>query len=107
MAEYLHEEAVLITGGPKPFGMMQGMSSQADRVFLVGYHAASGSLGAVLEHTTSGRILSVDLSGHADMAELISGSRRLNGRTVEWSGGDMAEVYRVYRAMAALSSLGA
>lgn len=40
---------------------------------------------------------------HADMAELIPGSRRVDGRTVEWTGEDMPTVYKVFRAMGYLS----
>ena len=43
-------------------------------------------------------------ASHADMAELIPGTRRLGGRDIGWSGGDMQSLYRVYRAMAALAS---
>jgi len=41
---------------------------------------------------------------HADMAELVPGSQRVNGRTVEWTGDDMPTVYRVFRAMVSLAS---
>ena len=43
-------------------------------------------------------------ASHADMAELIPGARRVSGREVEWAGGDMNELYRVYRAMATLAA---
>jgi len=43
---------------------------------------------------------------HADMAALVPGSGRVNGRTVEWTGEDMPAVYRVFVAMASLSFLG-
>ena len=40
---------------------------------------------------------------HADMALLIPGSQRVDGRTVEWTGEDMPTAYRVFRAMATLA----
>ncbi len=42
-------------------------------------------------------------AAHVDMAELIPGSRRVDGRTVEWTGDDMPTVYKVFRAMATLA----
>jgi D-amino peptidase len=41
---------------------------------------------------------------HADMASLVPATRRIDGRTVEWTGEDMIVVYQVYRAMLALAS---
>lgn len=203
LIEELNQTAVLISGSPKPLGMMQGIDSEMDLAFFIGYHAASGTSKAVLEHTTNQTILSVSISGktlgelgmnaclaayygvpvrlvtgdlatvreartllgdietvatkegitrtsamcrspekvraeissaaersvrskgedqqvslpespvlnvtfhrasHADMAELIPGARRVSGREVEWEGGDMNELYRVYRAMATLAA---
>ena len=43
---------------------------------------------------------------HADMAALVPGSQRVYGRTVEWIGEDMPTVYKVFRAMGALSKAG-
>jgi D-amino peptidase len=203
LIEELNPAAELISGSPKPFGMMQGIGSEVDVVFFVGYHAASGTGAAVLEHTWSGHVVELRLNGrlvgetglnaalagaydapvilvtgdravteeahallgkietvavkdgvtrsaarclhpevahqhirqaaeralrlavppfvvpspitlqivfqraiHADMAALVPGSQRVDGRTVEWTGEDMPTVYRVFRAMAALSRAG-
>jgi len=200
LIEELNPAAELISGSPKPFGMMQGIGPSVDGVFFVGYHAASGTGAAVLEHTWSGRVVKVHLNGqvvgetglnaalagaygvpvvlvtgdravteearallgeietvavkegitrttarclhpqvaqerirqtaerslgltvppfivpppitlrvafqralHADQASLIPGSRRVDGRTVEWTGEDMPTVYKVFEAMAALA----
>lgn len=200
LIEEMNPAAELISGNPKPFGMMQGMGPGVDAVFLIGYHAASGTGAAILEHTWSGHLVKVRLNGqavgetglnaalagaygapvllvagdqavteearallgeietvavkqgvtrtaaqclhpevaqehirqaakralklnvppftmsspitlqivfmratHADMAALIPGSQRVDGRTVEWKGEDMPTVYRVFRAMATLS----
>jgi len=200
LIEELNPSAELISGSPKPWGMMQGIGVGVDAVFFVGYHGASGAGAAVLEHTWSGRLIEVQLNGrtvgetglnaalagaygapvvlvtgdeavtaearallgeietvavkegvgrtaarclhpdvarqqirqaaeravkldvapfvvpppvtvrlvflrasYADMAELAPGSRRVDGRTVEWGGEDMPAAYRAFRAMAALS----
>jgi D-amino peptidase len=202
LIEELNPAAELISGSPKPFGMMQGIAPDIDLVFFVGYHAASGTGEAVLEHTWSGRhLFSLQLNGiqvgetglnaalagahdvpvvlvtgdqavvgeatsllgeietvqvkqgitrtaarclhpqvahelireaarramsrsvepfvlqepvtvqvtfprslNADMAELVPGSTRVDGRTVEWTGEEMPDVYRAFRAMVTLAS---
>jgi len=43
-------------------------------------------------------------SAHADMAELIPGSRRIEGRRVEYTHDDYLTVYRVLRAMLILAA---
>ena len=200
LIEQLNPAAELISGRSKPFGMMQGIGPDVDAVFLVGYHAASGTGEAIMEHTWSGHVIDVRLNGqavgetglnaavaghygapvvlvtgdqavteearalfggietvavkkgltrvaaqclhpevaqrrilqaaeqalgrtvapftirppvtlrvvfhralHADMAGLVPGSRRVDGRTIEWIGEDMATTYKVFRAMAALA----
>ncbi len=200
LIEELNPAAELISGSPKPFGMMQGIGPDVDAVLFVGYHAASGTGAAVLEHTWSSRVAELRLNGqplgetglnaalagafgvpvllvsgdravtvearallgeievvavkdgigrsaaqclhpqvaqerirqaaaramrlqippfalpvpinlsvvfqralHADVAELIPGSRRVDGRTVEWQGDDMPTTYKVFRAMTALA----
>jgi len=200
LIEELNPAAELISGSPKPLGMMQGIGPDVEAVFFVGYHAASGTGAAVLEHTWSGRLVELRLNDqivgemglnaalagaygvpvvlvtgdravteearallggietvvvkegvtrlsarclhpdvaherirqaaeralrltvppfivsppitlrivfqraiHADMATLVPGSRRVDGRTVEWTGEDMPTVYKVFRAMATLS----
>ena len=64
LIEDLNPAVELISGSPKPFGMMEGISPGVDKVFLVGYHAASGTGSAVLEHTWSGRVIEVRLNDH-------------------------------------------
>lgn len=44
-------------------------------------------------------------SVHAELAELIPGSRRLDGRTVEFTHEDMGTLYRAWRAMVGLACL--
>ncbi len=196
LAEELNPAAMLISGSPKPFGMMQGIGSDIDAVFFIGYHAASGTGAAVLEHTYTRRFIGVQLNGqavgetgfnaalagaygvsvvlvtgdkavteearallgnietvavkvgitrtatrslhpevarkqiqkaaeralnlnvapfvvptpvklrviferatHADVAELVPGTQRIDGRTVEWTGDDMPIAYKALKAI--------
>ena len=69
--ELLHDDATLITGTHKPFGMMQGIH-EADAVAFVGYHTPAGTQG-VLSHTYIGTtILDVRINGER------SGEGRMN-----------------------------
>ncbi len=64
--EDLNPAAELACGSPKPLSMMQGISSDTDAVFFVGYHSSSGTGFGVLEHTYAGRtVFSVRLNGRA------------------------------------------
>jgi D-amino peptidase len=54
LIEELHPQAQLISGRPKPHGMMQGIDSSFDAVFFTGYHAAAGTQNGVLDHTYRG-----------------------------------------------------
>ena len=63
LIEELNPAAELISGSPKPFGMMQGIGPDVGVVFFVGYHGASGTGAAVLEHTWSGRVVEARLNG--------------------------------------------
>jgi D-amino peptidase len=62
LIEELNPAAELISGSPKPYSMMQGIGPDVDAVFFVGYHAASGSGAAVLEHTWSGQVIEVRIN---------------------------------------------
>jgi D-amino peptidase len=206
LIEELDPAVELISGGGRPLGMMHGIEAGVDAVFLIGYHAASGTGAAVLEHTWSGRVMALRLNGQevgetgfnaalagaygapvvlvsgdravteearallgpietvavkegitrisarclhpqvaqerirqaaaralaggiarpapwvlatpvtvqiafrrateADYAALTPGSRRLDGRTVEWTGPDMPATYRTAQAMMLLASMG-
>ena len=63
LAEDIDRRAVLITGAPKPMGMMQGIDSTFDAVIFIGYHAQASTVDAVLGHTYSGALKSVKLNG--------------------------------------------
>jgi len=71
LIEELNSAAELISGSPKPFGMMQGIGPDVDAVFFVGYHAAEGTGAAILSHTWSSRAVH---------------EVRLNGQTVGETG---------------------
>ncbi len=49
----LDRRAVLITGAPKPAGMMQGLDDSFAAVIFVGYHARGSTPNGVLAHTYS------------------------------------------------------
>jgi D-amino peptidase len=55
--------AVLITGSPKPLGMMQGIDDTFAAVVFIGYHAQASTTDGVLDHTYNGQLKSVRLNG--------------------------------------------
>ncbi|MEX2178457.1 MAG: M55 family metallopeptidase [Gemmatimonadaceae bacterium] len=63
LAEELDRRASLITGSPKPLGMMQGIDSTFHAVVFIGYHAQASTVNAVLGHTYSGALKRVTLNG--------------------------------------------
>jgi D-amino peptidase len=66
----LHPAAFLISGSPKPLGMMQGIDSTVDAAMFIGYHAKAGTVNAILDHTISGSaVFSIKING-MEMPEL-------------------------------------
>lgn len=63
LAEELHEGAELLSGGPKPWSMMEGIDAGWDLAGFIGYHAKAGTASAILDHTYTDRILDVRLNG--------------------------------------------
>jgi D-amino peptidase len=51
LPEELHPGAELVSGYPRPLYMGAGMGPGFDAAFFVGYHAAAGTPGAVLDHS--------------------------------------------------------
>ena len=51
VADTLDPRASLVSGSPKPFGMMQGIDASYQAAVFVGYHARAGSAPAILDHT--------------------------------------------------------
>ncbi|MBW6502409.1 MAG: M55 family metallopeptidase [Bacteroidales bacterium] len=58
LAGEVNPAARLITGSPKPLGMMQGIDETFHAVILIGYHAKAGTADATLDHTYSGGSIS-------------------------------------------------
>lgn len=61
--DQLDHRAVLITGSPKPFGMMQGIDATFAAVIFIGYHAQASTADAVHDHTYNAQLKSVRLNG--------------------------------------------
>ncbi len=49
----LNPAARIISGNPKPLGMMQGIDESFDAVIFIGYHTRAGSANGVLDHSYS------------------------------------------------------
>jgi D-amino peptidase len=107
LAEELHPAAELMSGGPKPRSMMEGIERESDVAFFIGYHAKAGTRNAVLDHTYTDRILDVRLSGrsvgelglNAALAgafgvpvNLVSGDAALVKEAMELLGADLVTV---------------
>jgi len=63
--EELNEAATLLRGGPRPFSMVQDLDGSFDAVLCVGYHAMAGTPRAIIDHTFTGRIRSVEVNNRA------------------------------------------
>ena len=65
LAEELNEAAELMSGGPKPRSMMEGIDAGFDAALFIGYHARAGTRNAILDHTYLDRILDARLNGRS------------------------------------------
>jgi D-amino peptidase len=64
--ELLHEQATLLRGKPRHFGMMDGIDDGAyDWAMFVGVHGKAGTDDSVLSHTFTGSILDVVVNGNS------------------------------------------
>lgn len=63
--EELNEAATLLRGSPRPFSMVQDLDGSFEAALFVGYHAMAGTPRAIIDHTFSGRIRSVEVNGRA------------------------------------------
>ncbi len=63
IAEQLHEAATLLSGQPRAWSMVEGLDATFDGAMFVGYHAMAGTPRAILDHTLTGRIRSVEVNG--------------------------------------------
>jgi D-amino peptidase len=59
----LDQRATLITGSPKPLGMMEGIGRDFAAAIFIGYHARSSTAGAVMDHSFSGNLKSITING--------------------------------------------
>lgn len=66
--EELHLKAELITGSPKPLGMLAGLDGSFSAAFFLGYHGRAGSAG-ILSHTFSERVHRLRINGQ-EMGEI-------------------------------------
>lgn len=73
----LDPRAELISGGPRPLGMIHGIGPGVDAVVFVGWHARASTADAVADHTYTGAIKSVRLNGmelgEAGLAGVVAG----------------------------------
>ncbi len=65
LAEELNQAAVLVSGDPKRWSMMEGIDGGFDAAMCIGYHARAGTKNAVLDHTYTDRVLEARLNGRA------------------------------------------
>ncbi|MGC9336285.1 MAG: M55 family metallopeptidase [Anaerolineae bacterium] len=63
LIEELDARARLNSGSPSTWAMIQGVDSGPDGAMFIGYHARSGTLHGVLDHTWSGSVVEVLLNG--------------------------------------------
>lgn len=63
LIEELHPAAELISGVPKPHGMMQGIGPEIDAAFFIGYHAMAGTGNGILAHSMTGQVAELSLNG--------------------------------------------
>ncbi|MBA3317369.1 MAG: M55 family metallopeptidase [Gemmatimonadales bacterium] len=63
LAEDLHPEAELLSGGPKLRSMVEGVGLGFDAAMFIGYHAMAGTAQAVIDHTYAGVVHQVRLNG--------------------------------------------
>src|SRR5437870_2060598 len=90
LPEELDPRAELLIGGPKVWSMMQGFGADFDIALFIGYHAAAGTEGAVLDHTYAGRLLyEVRLNGEA-----VTEAERTGPRTVRFETADFRQAFR-------------
>lgn len=69
IASLVHPAAYLITGSPKPLGMMQGIDETFDAIIFIGYHSKAGTKDAVLDHTMSGSAFASVVINGIEMSE--------------------------------------
>jgi D-amino peptidase len=66
----LHPRAVLISGSPKPFSMMEGLNGSFSACIFIGYHGRAGTQDAILDHTMSSSVVHRVRINGTEMPEL-------------------------------------
>jgi D-amino peptidase len=62
-ADLIDRRAVLITGRPKPMGMVEGLDATADAAVFIGFHGHAAQTDAVMGHNYTGALRHVRLNG--------------------------------------------
>lgn len=67
LIDQMPEDVALVQGWPRPLVMMQGIErGRFDGMFFIGHHAGAASVGGVLAHTLSGRLIAeVSVNGES------------------------------------------
>lgn len=67
LIDQMPEDVELVQGWPRPLVMMQGIErGRFDGLFFIGHHAGADSVGGVLAHTLSGRLIAeVSVNGES------------------------------------------
>ena len=89
--ERLDRRATLISGGPRPLGMMGGIDESFDAAVFIGYHARASTMDATLDHTYTGQLKHVWINDHElGEAGLNAGVAGQFGVPVVFVSGDLA-----------------
>jgi D-amino peptidase len=89
--EKLDRRATLISGGPRPLGMMGGIDESFDAAVFIGYHARASTMDATLDHTYTGQLKHVWINNHElGEAGLNAGVAGQFGVPVVFVSGDLA-----------------
>ena len=89
--EKLDRRATLISGGPRPLGMMGGIDESFDAAVFIGYHARASTMDATLDHTYTGQLKHVWINNHElGEAGLNVGVAGQFGVPVVFVSGDLA-----------------
>jgi len=106
-ADQLDRRATLVTGQPKPYGMVEGLDGSFDAVIFIGYHGHANQVDAVLGHTYSHALRHARINGREvgeyGTAGMIAGHYRV---PVVFVSGDRAfaeEAKRFFPGVEALA----
>ncbi len=106
-ADQLDRRATLITGQPKPLGMVEGLDATFDAVIFIGFHGHAAQTDAVMGHTYSHALRHVRLNGREvgeyGTAGMVAGHFRV---PVVFASGDRVfaeEAWRFFPGVEALA----